>query len=72
MNYHVFEDKKFDLKFDFTDEELNDFTELWNGDISAENIATKMKRKQMEIVLLIMDRAELGIIKGRPSGLNGL
>jgi hypothetical protein len=72
MNYHVFEDKKFDLKFDFTDEELNDFTELWNGEISAENIATKMKRKPLEIVLLIMDRAELGIIKGRPEGLKGL
>lgn len=72
MNYHVFEDKKFDLKFDFTDEELNDFTELWNGEISVENIATKMKRKPIEIVLLITDRAELGIIKGRPEGLKGL
>jgi len=72
MNYHVFEDKKFDLKFDFTDEELNDFTELWNGEISVENIATKMKRKPIEIVLLIIDRAELGLIKGRPEGLKGL
>ena len=72
MNYHVFEDKKFDLKFDFTDEELHDFTELWNGEISAENIATKMKRKPIEIVLLIMDRAELGLIKGRKKGLQGL
>jgi len=72
MNYHVFEDKKFDLKFEFTNEELNDFVELWNGGISVENIAAKMKRKPIEIVLLIMDRAELGLIKGRPNGLKGL
>ena len=46
--------------------------ELWKGDISVENIARKMKRKPLEIGLLIIDRAELGLIKQRPKGLGGL
>lgn len=72
MKYHLFEAEKFNLKFDFTDQELENFVELWKGDISAENIARKMKRKPLEIGLLIIDRAEMGFIKQRPAGLSGL
>ncbi|MGB5945332.1 hypothetical protein [Paenisporosarcina sp.] len=72
MKYHLFEDKKFNLKFDFTVQELEDFVELWKGDISAENIAKKMSRKPLEMGLLIIDRAEMGLIKQRPKGINGL
>ena len=72
MKYHVFEHEKFNLHLEFADQELNDFIELWNADISAKNIAKKMKRKPLEIALLIMDRGELGLIKKRPTGLDGL
>jgi len=72
MNYHLFDHDKFKINFAFSDQQLKEFKELWNEGISAENIAKQMKRTTLEIALLIIDRAELGIIKGRSSGLNGL
>ena len=71
MNYHLFDHDKFKIDFAFSDQQLNDFRELWNEGISVENIAKKMKRTTLEVALLVIDRAELGIIKGRSSGLNG-
>ena len=72
MNYILFEHKKINLDFGFTEQELKDFKSLWNADISAANIAVKMNRRPLEIALLIIDRGELGLIKERDKGLDGL
>jgi hypothetical protein len=72
MSYFLFDHDEIDINFAFTKQELKDFKELWNADISAENIAVKMNRKPLEIALLIIDRGELGLIEERATGLNGL
>jgi hypothetical protein len=72
MSYMLFENDKININFAFTKQELKDFKELWNADISAENIAVKLNRRPLEIALLIIDRGELGLIKERDSGLDGL
>lgn len=72
MSYTLFDHDKIKIDFEFSEQELKDFKELWSSGISAENIAKKMKRRPLEIALLIIDRAEVGLIKVRASGLAGL
>lgn len=70
--YHVFDDEHFALNLIFTDEELEVFKQLWMAGISLKNIAKKMKRQPIEITLLLIDRAELGLVKVRETGIQGL
>lgn len=72
MDYILFEHKNMDLNFRFSKAELKDFKALWKADISVENIAKKLKRKPLEIVLLVIDQGEIGLINQRASGLAGL
>lgn len=71
-SYCLFEHDNLKINFDFTKQELKDFTDLWKAGISAENISKKMKRTNLEIGLLVIDRAELGFIDQRATGLGGL
>lgn len=72
MNYHVFESEDIKLNLLFSEEELRDFKELWKAGISVENMAKKLRRKPSEIVLLVFDHAERGLIKNRQQGVYGL
>lgn len=55
----------------YKEKELQKFVDLWNTGMSVQNIAKEMKRKKLEIALLVIDRAELGKIQGRKTGLDG-
>ncbi|MTD30174.1 hypothetical protein [Planomicrobium sp. YIM 101495] len=72
MGYFLFEDDDLKLDLVFEEDELADFKELWEAEISLQNIAKKMKRRPSEIALLVFDHAERGIIKSRDSGMFGL
>lgn len=72
MSYILFEDDRLDLDFVFSEPELRDFREMWKAEISLVNIAKKLKRRPVEIGLLIVDHAERGLIQTRASGVNGL
>lgn len=72
MSYILFDHDNIHIDFKFSEQELKDFKELWSSGISAENIAKQMKRRPLEIALLIIDRAEAGFIKMRATGIYGL
>lgn len=72
MAYILFEDEKLDFDFVFTDQQLADFKGMWNGGISVQEIAKKLRRKPSEIVLLVFDHAERNLIKKRQNGVYGL
>lgn len=72
MNYFLFEDDRLKLNLVFKDNEIQRFKELWKDGMSLQNIAKEMKRKPSEIVLLIIDRVEVGDIKRRRTGIFGL
>nr|WP_309099092.1 helix-turn-helix domain-containing protein [Fredinandcohnia onubensis] len=52
-------------------DEVKIFEKMWNAGVSLEDISTYFKRHPVEIVLLIIDRADQGRIKPRPEGLGG-
>jgi hypothetical protein len=60
-----------DSNLDWKPKELEKFETLWNAGVSIQNIAKKLKRTQMEIGLIILDRADKGFIKKRKGGLYG-
>lgn len=68
MAYVLFEDYNLDLDFVFTDDQLQKFKELWKEGVSVQDIAKKMRRKPSEVVLLVFDHAERGLIKNRENG----
>lgn len=70
MNYHLFEHKKIKANMVFENHEIKHFIFLWNEGYDIETIAEKMKRRVIDIGLLIIDRAEIGEIKQRPKGLS--
>ena len=72
MNYFLFESDDIKLNLLFSEEELRDFQELWQAEISMTNIAKKMKRRPSEIALLVFDHAERDLIKKRQQGIYGL
>lgn len=72
MIYHLFDDDKLDLNLTFTTKQLDDFLDMWENGISVENMALKLKRKPVEIGLLIVDYAERGLIEARETGVYGL
>lgn len=56
----------------FKEQEIADFMELWEGGISLLNIARKLRRKPVEIALLIIDLELSKEITPRDSGIYGL
>lgn len=72
IKYFLFEADDFNLNLLFSDRELRDFLEMWQAEISVKNIAKKMRRKPSEIILLVFDHAERGLIEDRERGIFGL
>lgn len=66
----LFEDGSINLLF--KNREVADFKELWNAGISLENIARKLRRKPVEIALLIIDLELQDKLEPRSSGIRGL
>lgn len=71
MNYFLFEDEKHKVDMVFKETELTDFIFYWNEGHDISKIAERMKRKPIEVVLLVLDRAEIGKIEARARGLFG-
>ncbi|MEK4085628.1 helix-turn-helix domain containing protein [Psychrobacillus sp. FSL K6-1415] len=71
MNYFLFEDDKHKVNMVFEERELETFVCYWKEGYGIERISEEMKRKPVEIALLILDRAEIGKIKPRKKGIFG-
>lgn len=69
MNYHLFEHEEIDVNLTFENAEIYRFIALWQEGESVISIAEKMNRTVLEIGLLVIDRAEIGDIQGRPTGI---
>lgn len=69
MDYHLFESEKIDVDLTFEYVEIYRFIELWQEGESVISIAEKMNRTVLEICLLVVDRAEIGEIRNRPTGI---
>ncbi|AYC28710.1 hypothetical protein [Paenisporosarcina cavernae] len=61
-----------DIDLGFTEQEIKEFIEMWQSEISLLNISKKMKRKKIELAILVIDLAERKKIKQRKQGLDGL
>ncbi|AYC29653.1 hypothetical protein [Paenisporosarcina cavernae] len=61
-----------DLDLGFSQKEIEEFIEMWQSEISLLNISKKMKRKKIELAILVIDLAERKKIKQRKQGLDGL
>ncbi|MER2169015.1 MAG: helix-turn-helix domain-containing protein [Psychrobacillus psychrodurans] len=70
-NYYLFEDEKLNVNLVFEEVDIAMFINYWNEGLSIKKIAECLRRKPLEIALLVMDRAELGEIKQRPRGIFG-
>ena len=69
--YYLFDDERIKLNPIFKERELERFYKLWDEGMDYKNIAKKMGRTHMDIVLLILDRGEVGAIKDRGTGIFG-
>lgn len=72
MNYYLFEDEKHKVNTVYKPTELDEIVTYWNEGWDIEEIAEKMKRKPIEVFLLALDRAEIGKIKPRKTGIFGM
>lgn len=59
------------LNFLWDEDEVLKFREMWEEGLSLPAIAKKLRRKQNEVAVLILDQAEEKKIKPRPGGLWG-
>ena len=71
MRYIVFDPDNVDIDFSFTTGQVKKVEELWGQGESLEAISEQVRRKPLEVALLIMDRAELKKIKPRKNGIFG-
>lgn len=71
MNYYLFEDEKHKVNTVYNRNELEEIIVYWNEGCNIKEIAEKMKRKPIEVLLLALDRAEIGEIKQREKGIFG-
>ncbi|MEK5070524.1 hypothetical protein [Sporosarcina sp. FSL K6-1508] len=69
--HYLFDDDRINLNPIFKQRELDKFYEMWEDGASLSTIARAMKRKNLDITLLIIDRAEAGAIKDRGTGIFG-
>lgn len=70
-NYYLFEDEKLNVNLVFEEVDIAMFINYWNEGLSIKKIAKQLKRKPLEIALLVMDRAEVGEIEQRNTGIYG-
>ena len=71
MNYYLFEDEKHRVNMVFEERELEAFVWYWKEGYEIKKIAEEMKRKPIEVLLLALDRAEIGKIKQRKQSIFG-
>lgn len=71
MNYHLFEDEKHKVNMVFEPSEVEEFVRYWKDGYGIKDISKEMKRTPTEILLLVVDRAEIGKIKPRKKGIFG-
>ncbi len=69
--YYLFDDERISLNPIFKRRELDKFYAMWEDGASLSKIAREMGRRNLEITLLIVDRAEAGAIKDRGTGIFG-
>lgn len=58
-----------EINWVFTERETDVFQAMWNDRENVETIAKKLKRPTLEVVLLVIEQAELENIKERKHGL---
>ena len=71
MRYIVFDPDNVDIDFSFTTAQVEKVEELWGQGESLEAISEQVRRKPLEVALLIMDRAEREKIQPRKNGIFG-
>ncbi len=71
MRYIVFDSDNVDIDFSFTTRQVAKVEELWEQGESLEAISEQVRRKPIEVALLIMDRAEREKIQPRKNGIFG-
>lgn len=71
MRYIVFDPDNVDVDFSFTTGQVAKVEELWEQGESLEAISEQVRRKPIEVALLIMDRAEREKIQPRKNGIFG-
>ena len=60
-----------DYDFSWRPEQLKSVISYWEENLSLTDIAAKCKRRQEEVLLLLVDLASRGKIKTRPGGILG-
>lgn len=71
MRYIAFDSDSIDVDFSFTTGQVKKVEELWIQGESLEAISEQVRRKPLEVALLIMDRAEREKIQPRKNGIFG-
>ncbi len=71
MRYIIFDPDNVDIDFSFTTGQVAKVEELWEQGESLEAISEQVRRKPLEVALLIMDRAEREKIRPRKNGIFG-
>ncbi|MDI2588068.1 hypothetical protein OR571_13320 [Psychrobacillus sp. NEAU-3TGS] len=71
MNYYLFEDEGHKVNVVYKPAELDEIVVYWNKGYDIKEIAKKMNRKPIEVLLLALDRAEIGKIKRRKHSIFG-
>jgi hypothetical protein len=51
------------------EDDLDKFRWLWNRGATVEEMATELKKNPYDVIILILDQADLGEIKPRSMGL---
>lgn len=69
--YYLFDDERIALNPIFKQRELDKFYAMWEDGASLSTIARELGRRNLEITLLIVDRAEAGMIESRDTGIYG-
>ncbi|WP_342512815.1 helix-turn-helix domain containing protein [Sporosarcina sp. FSL K6-1522] len=60
-----------DIDWTFKESELLAFRSMWNDGAGLGTIAEELSRSQLEITLLVIEQAELGLIEQRQQGIFG-
>lgn len=60
-----------DIGWTFRESEVQMFRLMWNDGAGLDSIAEELGRSQLEITLLVIEQAELGLIDQRQQGIYG-
>ena len=69
VKYVHFED--ITVKWVWRESELIRFRQMWNEGVGIAEMAKELRCNQRSVALLIMDQADQGLVKQRPSGIFG-